>query len=112
MDGGRREGWRSDRRIGKIFIWVGVFLGLHLLYPHTPLGWYVTTALAAVTILVWGFTLYVKSKGHHWAWGFLSLIPIIGWVSLVAFPDRHPTYAQEHEPGKATNSLDELGTSI
>ena len=40
-------------------------------------------------LLIWGLALYASAIGHHWAWGFVGLLSIIGLLALAALPDRH-----------------------
>ncbi len=48
-------------------------------------------------LLVVGLGYYASAKGHHWAWGLVGLLSIIGLLILAALPDRH---GRREEMGK------------
>jgi len=77
-------------------IGLGVFVALLLLfafYIYTSLAWYTIAKklkykqkwLAWVPIARWAMIL--QMGGFHWAWVFLVLIPILGWIPKLLFPD-------------------------
>ena len=71
-------------------------LGLAILF-FLVLAFYIYTSIAWVTIarklkykkswLAWipivNFSMIFRLGGFHWAWVFLVLIPILGWIPLI-----------------------------
>lgn len=39
-------------------------------------------------MLIVGLGYYASAKGHHWAWGLMGMLSIIGLLVLAALPDR------------------------
>lgn len=76
---------------------VGVLIGFGILiaiialiafYVYTSLAWYIIgeklkykkSWLAWIPIAKWA--MFLQLGGFHWAWIFLVLIPILGWIPL------------------------------
>mgnify|MGYP003991988231 CR=1 FL=1 len=64
------------------------FLAVIAIYVYTSLAWYKigkklkykNNWLAWIPIVRWAMIL--QMGGFHWAWVFLVLIPVVGWISL------------------------------
>jgi hypothetical protein len=46
-------------------------------------------ALLGTALLIVGLGFYAKGKGHHFAWGLMGLLSIIGIIVLAILPDRN-----------------------
>jgi hypothetical protein len=44
--------------------------------------------LIGVAMFITGLAYYAKSKGYHWALGFLGLLSCIGLIVLAVLPDK------------------------
>ena len=82
----------AGEAIGGALVALGIIIiGLLFaaLYVYSSLAWYETGKklkykyawLAWVPIARWAMIL--QMGGFHWAWIFLILIPIIGWIALI-----------------------------
>lgn len=70
---------------------LGLFGGLLLEEVNPQLAPIVGLSLSwlGVVLLIIGLGYYASAKGHHWAWGFMGLLSIIGLIVLGILPDRH-----------------------
>ena len=75
-----------------VLIGVGILIALVMLlalYVYTSLAWYTIARklkykyawMAWVPIVRWAMILQLG--GFHWAWVFLVLIPVLGWIPLL-----------------------------
>lgn len=44
--------------------------------------------LVGAVMLIVGLGYYARAKGHHWVWGLLGLISLLGLIILGLMPDR------------------------
>ena len=44
--------------------------------------------IAGTVVFTWGWCMFARAKGHPTALGLIGLVPILGWVALLALPDR------------------------